>query len=57
MRIIQVWHFLNDIKVQAVKILPEEKWLDVKLACDDLFRQVGGGNICPAWWIGGWGGE
>ena len=69
--LIDVWYFLNDIKVQTVKILPElfntpkytkdysieeiEYFKNVKLECDDLFRQASGNRfvICPAWWIGG----
>jgi len=52
-RLIDVWAFLNDIKVETVKRLPEENWIDVKLECDDLFRQASGGafKICPAWFI------
>ena len=50
-----IWHYLNDIKVQTVKVIPEEQWKDVKQECDDLFRQASYNNysICPAWWIGG----
>ena len=50
-----VWYFLNGIKEQAIKVIPEDQWFDVKAACDDLFRQASGGKykICPAWWIGG----
>lgn len=48
-----VWYYLNSIKRLAVEVLPESSWLDVKIECDDLFRQASGGryNICPAWFI------
>lgn len=50
---VEVWHYLNSLKEETVKHLPQEQWLDVKLACDELFsistnRQY---SICPAWWI------
>ena len=50
-----IWHYLNGIKEQTVKVIPEEQWKDVKQECDDLFRQASYNNysICPAWWIGG----
>ena len=50
-----VWLFLNRIKEEAVMVLSSEQWIDVKLECDDLFRQASGGRykICPAWIVGG----
>ena len=50
-----VWYFLNNVKVQAAERLPVECWPDVKVECDDLFRQASGGKyqICPGWYIGG----
>jgi len=49
-----IWYYLNEIKEQAVKVIPEEQWEYVKKECDDLFRQASHNNysICPAWWIG-----
>ncbi len=57
MTLMGVWTYLNEIKVSAVKVLPQERWLEVKQECDDLFRQASGGrfNICPAIFIGGFG--
>jgi hypothetical protein len=50
-----IWHYLNGIKEQTVKVIPEEQWGYVKQECDDLFRQASYNNysVCPAWWIGG----
>lgn len=49
-----VWAYLNDIKTDAVRLLPPELWAEVKAECDDLFRQASGGRyrICPAWIVG-----
>lgn len=49
----EVWVYLNGIKEEAVRVLPESAWIYVKQECDDLFRQATGGayDICPAWWI------
>jgi len=46
-----IWVYLNEIKEQAVKVIPEEQWLEIKQECDDLFRQASGGKftVCPAW--------
>ena len=54
--LMDVWRYLDSVKVQAVKILPEERWVEVKAECDDLFRQASGGRykICPGWLVGGW---
>lgn len=50
----EVWLFLDGIKEDAVSYLSEDKWLEVKLACDELFETFTHGQyaICPAWWIG-----
>lgn len=49
-----VWRYLNEAKVMAVQMgFDEEQCLCLKAECDDLFRQVTGLSICPAWWIGG----
>jgi hypothetical protein len=57
MRLIDVWAYLNGVKEQAVQVLSEDRWADVKAECDDLFRQASGGKfkICPAWCLGGFG--
>lgn len=50
-----IWYYLNDIKVEAVKMgFTAEQLYSVKKECDDLFCQATGSNICPAYWIGGW---
>lgn len=47
------WNFLNNVKRETVLHLPEEQWLDVKLACDELFHEASHNySICPAWYIG-----
>lgn len=52
--LMQVWIYLNGIKEQAVKVLPQELWKAIKDECDDLFRQASGGryNICPSIMLG-----
>jgi len=39
-----VWYYLNNIKVEAVKILKTEDWITVKQECDDLFNQASNGR-------------
>jgi hypothetical protein len=50
----EVWLFLNGIKEDAVSYLSEDKWLEVKLACDEMFETFTHGQyaICPGWFIG-----
>jgi len=58
MTAIEVWTALNEIKKDAVNLnFSIEQLAEVKYACDDLFREATGNNICPAYWIGGWGNE
>lgn len=49
----EVWYFLNGIKETTVSHLSEEKWLEVKLACDEMFQTFTNGEwkICPGWWF------
>lgn len=47
-----VWHYLNSLKEEAVKLkFTQEQLLQVKEECDDLFKQSTGYLIHPAYWI------
>lgn len=53
---VNIWWFLNDAKVLAVKSgFTKDQLVSLKQECDSLFFQVTGCPIHPAWWTGGWG--
>ena len=55
MSITDVWRWLDNVKVIAVQLgFNEQQLIATKVACDALFKAAGGGDVCPAWWIGGW---
>lgn len=50
-----VWEWINGAKVWGVNLgLDDGQLMVLKKECDDLFKQVTGSPICPAWYIGGW---
>ena len=55
LRLIDIWYLLDSAKARAVKLrFDAEQCATLKAECDDLFRQAGGGDVCPAYWIGFW---
>jgi hypothetical protein len=54
--VMSVWEWLNASKVWAVQMgFNDEQRIALKKECDDLFRQVTGSPVCPAWMVGaGW---
>jgi hypothetical protein len=49
----EAWYYLNGLKEQTIKHLPKDQWLDVKLACDQLFQIFTRDQykICPSWFF------